>query len=120
MEFHHQRLVLRADRSNGQRSSVARLPLGDILLWVRTNREPWQLVFAKLRTVQYNSRIQGQDLSVRRHKRVNINLLDPSLFSYQQAEMDEQSFEVWQIYRSSAMDTLESRIYTRLLHHSSR
>src|SRR5271166_3875687 len=99
-------------------SSVAQLPLGDILLWVGANRQPWQLVFAKLRTVQYNSRIQGQDLSVRRQKRVNIGLLDPSLFGYQQAETDEQSFEVWQIYRSSAMDTLESRINTRLLNHS--
>src|SRR5580692_196479 len=119
MKFHHQRLVLRSDRPNGQRSSVAQLPLGDVLLWVRTNREPWQLVFAKFRLVQNNSRVQSQDFSVRRQKRININLFDPSLFSYQQAEMDEQRFEFWQIYRRSATDALESRINTRLLHHSS-
>jgi hypothetical protein len=119
MEFHHQRLVLRADWSNGQRSSVAQLPVGDVLLRVRPNRKPWQLLFTKLQTVQNDSCIQRQDLSARRQKRININLFDLSLFSYQQAEMDEQIFEVFQIYRSPTPDALECRINTRLFHHSS-
>src|SRR5438876_9851601 len=94
--------------------------MGDILFRVRTNRESWQLIFANFRIVQNNSRVQGQDLRVRRQQRVNINPFDPSLLGYQQAETDEQSFEISQIYRNSAANALEHRIDTCLLRHSER
>src|SRR5215469_6303492 len=102
MELHHERLVLRADRADGQGSSIAKLPFADELLRVRTNRKLWQAFLTDRWIMQNNPRIERQDLFRRRQKWINVDLFNPSLLSNEETEIDQQIFEFRQIYRSSA------------------
>src|SRR5581483_4709650 len=109
VEFHHQRLVLRTDWTNGH------LDPGDfsrcnVLDWIRPDCRSGQIRFAHLRIVQHDARIQRHDLFGRNEKRVNVDLPDPALFDHQLAEAHKQLFKRVEIHGATSAKTFFQRV----------
>ena len=58
VERYHQRLVFRADRANGDRRSIAKLPRRYVLGRIRANCERRQVAFRSIVIVQNHARIE--------------------------------------------------------------
>src|SRR6516225_844417 len=116
VKLDHHWFVFRSDRANKYRTAVLQLPSTYILLRVRTNRKPRQILFTDFWIMKNNSRIQRKQLARRDQERVDINLLDPSLFGNKQTESDKQPFESLEINARTAAHTFERVVNSSLLH----
>ena len=134
MELHHQRLVFRADRAYGDRHADLGRPCRRILRRVRADGEPGQLVFANLRRMQDDARVERDQPAralcsrLRRRcargrggeQRVDVDLLDPGLLDHELAETHQQARQRVEVDRRAAAHALERLVDHRLLHHAPR
>src|SRR6516165_5815142 len=120
MKLDHHRFVLRPDGTNEYRTVVLQFPSTYILLRVRTNRKPRQVLFTDFRRMQDDSRVKRKQVGRRDQEWIDINLLDPSLFGNKQTKPDKQSFKSPEINWCTAAHTFERLVYSSLLYYSSR
>src|SRR6516165_6774325 len=78
VKFHHERLVLRPDRTDGH-FDAGDFSSGHVIDRVWPDWRSWQVGFAYLRIVQDHARIQRDDLFGRNEEWIDVNFLDPAL-----------------------------------------
>src|SRR5262249_22872716 len=89
VESHHQRLILRTNRTQCRGASIPQRDLRNILRRIWANRTARHLFNRRGRIVEDYPRIQTDQTIGRRKQWIDIDLLDPWLIDHELAETDK-------------------------------
>ena len=120
MELHHQRLVLRANRTDRHGWAILDLPLCHVLAGIRTDCKGGQLVGRGNRTMQYDASVEGDQPLTRNQQRIDLDFMNPRLLHHELAELNQDPFESGQVRRVSATNSFQRGKDPGAFHHASR